>query len=56
MTSDLQASTVNLEDVRGCRDGSTNFIASGFSCLSQVVSFVYVNKQPERSFTYRLWD
>ena len=27
----------------------------GVCCLSQVASFVYVNKQPERSFTYRLY-
>ena len=27
----------------------------GFCCLSQVASFVYVNKKPERSFTYCLW-
>ena len=28
----------------------------GFCCLSQVASFVYVNKHPESSFTYRLWE
>ena len=27
----------------------------GACCLSQVAPFVYVNKQPERSFTYRLY-